>query len=72
MQQAQAAEILRIHIAESDRYQGKPLYEAIVAKCRELKMAGATVFSGVEVTAKLRRCTGPTWFAATGRLSSLL
>ena len=48
MQPAQPAEILRIHISESDRYQGKPLYEAIVAKCRELKIAGATVFRGVE------------------------
>jgi PII-like signaling protein len=45
---AQPAEILRIHIAESDRHQGKPLYEAIVAACRELKIAGATVFCGVE------------------------
>ena len=48
MQQAQPAEILRIHISESDRHQGKPLYEAIVATCRELKIAGATVFCGVE------------------------
>jgi PII-like signaling protein len=48
MQPAQPAEILRIHISEADRYQGKPLYEAIVAKCRELKIAGATVFCGVE------------------------
>jgi len=48
MPQAQPAEILRIHISESDRYQGKPLYEAIVAKCRDLKIAGATVFCGVE------------------------
>jgi PII-like signaling protein len=42
------AEILRIHISEADRYEGKPLYEAIVARCRELKMAGATVFLGLE------------------------
>ena len=48
MQPAQPAEILRIHISESDRYGGKPLYEAIVAKCRELKIAGATVFRGLE------------------------
>ncbi|SPE29568.1 conserved hypothetical protein [Candidatus Sulfopaludibacter sp. SbA3] len=48
MRQTQSAEILRIHISESDRAQGKPLYEAIVAKCRELKMAGATVFRGLE------------------------
>ena len=48
MPQAQPAEILRIHISESDRYQGKPLYEAIVARCRELNIAGATVFRGLE------------------------
>src|SRR5438094_7494789 len=48
MQPAQPAEILRIHISESDRHQGKPLYEAIVEKCRQLKIAGATVFRGLE------------------------
>jgi PII-like signaling protein len=44
----QNARLLRIHISESDRYRGKPLYEAIVAKCRELKIAGATVLVGLE------------------------
>ena len=48
MLQAQSAEILRIHVSETDRHQGKPLYEAIVAKCRELKISGATVFQGLE------------------------
>ena len=48
MQPAQLAEILRIHISEADRLEGRPLYEAIVARCRELKIAGATVFRGVE------------------------
>jgi PII-like signaling protein len=48
MLQAQSAEILRIHISESDRYRGKPLYEAIVAKCRESKITGATVLRGLE------------------------
>ncbi len=48
MSQGYPARLLRIHISESDRYQGKPLYEAIVAKCRELKIAGATVFRGLE------------------------
>jgi hypothetical protein len=46
MRQVQPGKILRIHISESDRHQGKPLYEAIVAKCRELKIAGATAFLG--------------------------
>ena len=44
----QPARLLRIHIAESDRCGGKPLYEAIVQKCREMKIAGATVFRGLE------------------------
>ncbi len=48
MTETQPAEILRIHISEADRLQGKPLYEAIVAKCRELKIAGATVLCGLE------------------------
>lgn len=48
MRQAQAAKILRVHISEADRLKGKPLYEAIVAKCRELKIAGASVFLGLE------------------------
>ena len=48
MNQGYPAKLLRIHISESDRFQGKPLYQAIVAKCRELKIAGATVFRGLE------------------------
>jgi PII-like signaling protein len=48
MRPAQAAKILRIHISEADRLRGKPLYEAIVARCRELKIAGASVFLGLE------------------------
>ena len=48
MQQGYPARLLRIHISEGDRFQGKPLYEAIVATCRELKIAGATVFRGLE------------------------
>jgi len=51
-------EILRVHISEQDRHQGKPLYEAIVRRCRELEIAGATVFRGLEgygETAELHR-----------------
>jgi PII-like signaling protein len=42
------AKMLRIHFGEDDKWQGKPLYEAIVAKCRELDLAGATVLRGIE------------------------
>lgn len=37
---------LRIYIGESDKWQGRPLFEAIVLKARELKLAGATVLRG--------------------------
>lgn len=58
MPQAFPAKLLRIHLSEADRFEGHPLYEAIVAKCRELKIAGATVFRGLEgygETAELHR-----------------
>ena len=42
------AKMLRIHFGEDDKWQGKPLYEAIIARCRELDIAGATVFRGIE------------------------
>ena len=48
MRPAQPAKVLRIHVSESDRANDAPLYEAIVAKCRELKIAGASVFVGLE------------------------
>jgi len=39
--------LLRILIGEDDLYKGKPLYEQIVLKARELHIAGATVFRGI-------------------------
>lgn len=41
-------QLLRIYIGESDQYRGQPLYHALVLKVRELGLAGATVFRGVE------------------------
>jgi hypothetical protein len=40
--------LLRIFIGESDRWHGKPLYEAIVEVARHEGMAGATVIRGIE------------------------
>jgi PII-like signaling protein len=40
--------LLRIFVGESDRWHGKPLYEAIVRLAREQGMAGATVLRGLE------------------------
>jgi uncharacterized protein len=42
------AKLLRIYFGEDDKWHGKPLYRAIVEKCRELDVAGATVYRGVE------------------------
>ncbi len=41
------AELLRIFVGESDKHDGRPLYEAIVNSARERGMAGATVLRGV-------------------------
>ncbi|HTU46876.1 MAG TPA: DUF190 domain-containing protein [Bryobacteraceae bacterium] len=45
---SQPGKLLRLYVSEHDRYDGKPLYEAIVARCQELKIAGVTVFKGLE------------------------
>jgi uncharacterized protein len=42
------AKMLRIHFGANDKWNGKPLYQAIVEKCRELDVAGATVLRGIE------------------------
>src|SRR5512143_3787245 len=38
--------LLRIFIGESDRWNGRPLYEAIVEEARKGGLAGATVWKG--------------------------
>jgi len=40
--------MLRIYFGEDDKWQSKPLHEAIVAKCQELGLAGVTVYRGIE------------------------
>ena len=39
--------LLRIFIGESDRHEGKPLYEWLVLKAREMGLAGCTVLRGM-------------------------
>jgi uncharacterized protein len=46
MQIPKQAVLLRIFIGEDDKCQGRPLYEAIVIKAREMHLAGATVLRG--------------------------
>src|ERR1044071_8635244 len=42
----QDAVLLRIFLGENDRWQGQPLYEALVVKAREMHLGGATVLRG--------------------------
>jgi uncharacterized protein len=44
----QPAKLLRLHFSEEDRFDGVPLYEALVKKCQELGIAGITVLRGME------------------------
>ncbi|MGB8326336.1 MAG: DUF190 domain-containing protein [Steroidobacteraceae bacterium] len=39
--------LLRIFVGESDKHEGRPLYEWIVQKAREQGLAGATVVRGM-------------------------
>ena len=46
MQMPKQATLLRIFIGENDKFDGRPLYEAIVTKAREIQLAGVTVLRG--------------------------
>jgi PII-like signaling protein len=42
------AKLVRIFIGESDQWEGRPLYEALVHRAHEEGLAGATVLKGIE------------------------
>jgi PII-like signaling protein len=42
------ARMIRIHFGEDDRWEGKPLHDAIVEEARRQDLAGATVYRGIE------------------------
>jgi PII-like signaling protein len=47
MKLPEEAELLRIFIGESDKYESMPLFEAIVKEARRQNLGGATVFRGL-------------------------
>jgi PII-like signaling protein len=47
MKLEEQGQLLRIFIGESDRWHGRPLYEAILVRARERGLAGATVLRGL-------------------------
>lgn len=42
------AKMLRIHFIEADKWRDEPLHEAIVKRCKDLGLAGAMVYRGIE------------------------
>lgn len=48
MRTIEKARLLRLHFSEGDEYGGRPLYEAVLERCKLLQIAGATVFRGLE------------------------
>ena len=63
MKEEYQAVMLNIHFGENDRWQGKPLHAAIVAKCEELGLTGAIVYRGIEgygTSTRVRRA-GSLW-----------
>lgn len=40
--------LVRVHLSEDDLYEGRRLYDAMVDRCRELGVAGASVFRALE------------------------
>jgi len=48
MKEQFSGRMVRVHFGEDDLWQGKPLHEAIMAKCKELGIAEAIVFRGIE------------------------
>ena len=47
MKLPEESELLRVFVGESDRFEGRPLYQAIVEQARSMGMAGATVLRGL-------------------------
>jgi PII-like signaling protein len=48
MREERNGKLLRIYVDEADRYEERPLYEAIVAELRSHGFTGATVLKGIE------------------------
>ena len=60
-----AARLMRIYLCESDKWNGEPLYEAILKRLRLMDIAGATVYLGIlgyGTTGQTRK-TGPLPFS---------
>ncbi|MGC9198282.1 MAG: DUF190 domain-containing protein [Acidobacteriaceae bacterium] len=66
------AKMLRVYCMETDRWEGAPLYEGILAKCMELGIAGATVCRGLEGFGASARIYQPHPFSISSNLPILV
>ncbi|HYY95863.1 MAG TPA: DUF190 domain-containing protein [Pyrinomonadaceae bacterium] len=66
------AKMLRVYIGEDDRWEGEPLYEAIVRKLRMLDIAGATVYRGVLGYGAQQRLHRPGWLGLSTDLPVMI
>ena len=48
MTRGESATMIRLHFGEDDRWQDKPLHEAILEEARRHDLAGVTVYRGIE------------------------
>ena len=48
MSELTPGKLVRVHLSEHDRVGDRPAFEALVDKCHELGVAGASVFRGLE------------------------
>ena len=55
------AKCVHLYLSESDQIGGKPAHEAVVAACREHRIAGATVFRGLEGYGETGAMHRPHW-----------
>lgn len=45
---SEPGKLVRIHCTEADRWENEKLYVAILKKCQQMNIAGATVYRGLE------------------------
>lgn len=64
--------LLRIFVDEADRWHGQPLYAAIVEWLRKERVAGATVFRGLEGFGSHRELHVSTFFSLMPNLPILI
>jgi PII-like signaling protein len=66
------AEMLSIHISESDRWEGEPLHDAIVKRLRMMDIAGATVYRGVTGYGAQQRMRKSGWLGLSTSLPIMI